>query len=229
VKKHEVRGWIEETGIIAAIRVYSAEDALFAAETVAGSGIPVVEIALTVPQATKVISQLMKSIPGIVVGAGGVTHAAAALQCLDAGAQFLTSDGLHPKVIELATSQGVVVIPGALTPTEVITAWGANSDFVKVVPCAQIGGETYIGSLSRMYPHIPLIASGGVNQQNASKFILAGALALGIGRELIPTEAIRLRQADRIGELARRFLSFVKSGRDHLAARSARRTAIDEE
>jgi 2-dehydro-3-deoxyphosphogluconate aldolase / (4S)-4-hydroxy-2-oxoglutarate aldolase len=229
VKKHEVRGWIEETGIIAAIRVYSAEDALFAAETVAGSGIPVVEIALTVPQATKVISQLMKSIPGIVVGAGGVTHAAAALQCLDAGAQFLTSDGLHPKVIELAANQGVVVIPGALTPTEVITAWGANSDFVKVVPCAQIGGETYIGSLSRMYPHIPLIASGGVNQQNASKFILAGALALGIGRELIPTEAIRLRQADRIGELARRFLSFVKSGRDHLAARSARRTAIDEE
>ena len=229
MKKYEVRGWIEETGIIAAIRVYSAEDAIFAAETVAGSGIPVVEIALTVPQATKVISDLMKSIPGIVVGAGGVTHAAAALQCLDAGAQFLTSDGLHPKVIELAANQGVVVIPGALTPTEVITAWGANSDFVKVVPCAQIGGETYIGSLSRMYPHIPLIASGGVNQQNASKFILAGALALGIGRELIPAEAIRLRQLDRIGELARRFLSFVKSGRDHLAARSARRMAIDEE
>jgi 2-dehydro-3-deoxyphosphogluconate aldolase / (4S)-4-hydroxy-2-oxoglutarate aldolase len=229
VKKYEVRGWIEETGVIAAVRVYSAEDALFAAETVAGSGIPVVEIALTVPQATTVISHLIKSIPGIVVGAGGVTHAAAALQCLDAGAQFLTSDGLHPKVIELAANQGVVVIPGALTPTEVITAWGANSDFVKVVPCAQIGGETYIGSLSRMYPHIPLIASGGVNQQNASKFILAGALALGIGRELIPTEAIRLRQVDRIGELARRFLSFVKSGRDHLAARSARRMAIDEE
>jgi len=229
VKKYEVRGWIEETGVIAAVRVYSAEDALFAAETVAGSGIPVVEIALTVPQATTVISHLIKSIPGIVVGAGGVTHAAAALQCLDAGAQFLTSDGLHPKVIELAASQGVVVIPGALTPTEVITAWGANSDFVKVVPCAQIGGETYIRSLSRMYPHIPLIASGGVNQQNASKFILAGALALGIGRELIPAEAIRLRQVDRIGELARRFLGFVKSGRDHLAARSARRMAIDEE
>ena len=194
MKKYEVRGWIEETGIIAAIRVYSAEDALFAAEAVAGSGIPVVEITLTVPQATKVISHLMKSMPNIVVGAGGVTHAAAALQCLDAGAQFLTSDGLHPEVIELAANQGVVVIPGALTPTEVITAWGASSDFVKVVPCAQIGGETYIGSLSRMYPHIPLIASGGVNQQNASKFILAGALALGVGRELIPAEAIRLRQ-----------------------------------
>jgi len=229
VKKHEVRGWIEETGIVAAVRVYSEEDALFAAEAVAGSGIPVVEITLTVPQATKVISHLRKSIPGIVVGAGGVTHATAALQCLDAGALFLTSDGFHPAVTEFAAKQGVVVIPGALTPTEVITAWGASSDFVKVVPCAQIGGEIYIGSLHKMFPNIPMIASGGVNQQNASKFIVAGALALGVGRELIPAEAIRLRQVDRIGELARRFLNCVSSGRDHLAARLARRMAIDEE
>ena len=229
MKKYEVRGWIEETGVIAAVRVYAEEDALFAAETVAGHGIPVVEITLTVPHATKVIAHLLKSVPGIVVGAGGVTHAAAALQCLDAGAQFLTSDGFHPAVIEFAAKQGVVVIPGALTPTEVITAWGASSDFVKVVPCAQIGGESYLGSLHSMFPNIPLIASGGVTQQNASKFILAGALAVGVGRELIPKEAIRLRQVDRIGELARRFLSIVKSGRDHLAERSASRMAIDEE
>jgi 2-dehydro-3-deoxyphosphogluconate aldolase / (4S)-4-hydroxy-2-oxoglutarate aldolase len=229
VKKHEVRGWIEETGIVAAVRVYSAEDALFAAETLARGGIPVVEITLTVPQATQVISHLVKNVPHIVVGAGGVTDAAVALQCLNAGARFLTSDGLHPAVIEFAAKQGVVVIPGALTPTEVITAWVASSDFVKVVPCAQIGGETYILSLHRMFPHIPLIASGGVNQQNASRFILAGAIAVGVGRELIPREAIRLRQADRIGELARRFLGLVKSGRDHLAARAARRIATDEE
>jgi 2-dehydro-3-deoxyphosphogluconate aldolase / (4S)-4-hydroxy-2-oxoglutarate aldolase len=229
VKKYEVRGWIEETGVIAAVRVYTAEDALFAAETVAAHGIPVVEITLTVPQATKVISQLVKNTPHIVVGAGGVTNAGAARQCLDAGAQFLTSDGLHPRLIEFAVKEDIVVFPGALTPTEVITAWEEHVDFVKVVPCAQIGGETYIGSLHKMFPNIPLIASGGVNQQNASKFILAGALALGVGRELIPAEAIRLRQVDRIGELARRFLSFVKSGRDHLAARSARRMAIDEE
>lgn len=229
MKKYEVRGWIEETGVIAAVRVYSAEDALFAAETVAGHGIPVVEITLTVPQATQVISHLVKNTSHIVVGAGGVTNAAAARQCLDAGAQFFTSDGLHPKLIEFAVKEDVVVFPGALTPTEVITAWEEGVDFVKVVPCAQIGGETYIGSLHRMFPNIPLIASGGVNQQNASKFILAGALALGVGRELIPTEAIRLRQVDRIGELARRFLGFVKSGRDHLAARLARRMATDEE
>ena len=229
MKKYEVRGWIEETGVIAAVRLYTEADALFAAETVAGHGIPVVEITLTVPHATKVISHLVKNTPDIVVGAGGITNATVAQHCLDAGAQFFTSDGLHPTLIEFAVKEDIVVFPGALTPTEVITAWEAGVDFVKVVPCAQIGGEAYIGSLHRMFPNIPLIASGGVNQQNASRFILAGALALGVGRELIPTDAIRLRQVDRIGELARRFLSFVKSGRDHLAARSAKRTAIDEE
>jgi 2-dehydro-3-deoxyphosphogluconate aldolase/(4S)-4-hydroxy-2-oxoglutarate aldolase len=228
VNKHQVRGWIEETGIVAAVRVDKAEDALFAADALAGGGVTVVEIPLTVPQATQVISQLVKSIPDIVVGAGGVRKPETARQCMDAGAQFLTSDGLHPAVVHFAAQEQVVGIPGALTPTEVMAAWEACSDFVKVVPCVQIGGEAYIRSLHRMFPHIPLVASGGVNQQNASKFILAGAIALGIGHELIPAEAIRLRQADRISELARRFLGFVKAGRDHLAARKARRMATDE-
>ncbi len=216
--KQEVRAWIEETGIIAAVRERSREDALYAADAVAQSGIPVVEIALTVPQATMAITQLTKSVPGIVVGAGSVTSAEAAKQSVDAGAQFLTSDGFHPAVIEFASKNGVVVIPGTLTPTEVISAWETNADFVKVVPCAQLGGPAYIASLHVMFPHIPLIASGGVDQQSASKLIQAGAIALGVGRELIPQEAIRLRQSARIGELARRFLDFVKSGRAHLAA-----------
>jgi 2-dehydro-3-deoxyphosphogluconate aldolase/(4S)-4-hydroxy-2-oxoglutarate aldolase len=225
--KQEVRAWIEETGVIAAVRERSKEDALFAAEVVAQNGIPVVEIALTLPQATTVISQLAKTIPGIVVGAGSVTKPEAARQCLDAGAQFLTSDGFHPAVIEFGAKESVVVIPGALTPTEVITAWETSSDFIKVVPCAQIGGPTYIGSLHVMFPHIPLIASGGVDQQSASKLILAGAIAIGVGRELIPKEAIRLRQSARIGELARRFLDFVKSGRAHLAAYTGRSSQGD--
>jgi 2-dehydro-3-deoxyphosphogluconate aldolase/(4S)-4-hydroxy-2-oxoglutarate aldolase len=138
---------------------------------------------------------------------------------LDAGAQFLTSDGLHSDVLDFAVREEVVVFPGALTPTEVITAWKSGCDFVKVVPCAQIGGETYIRSLHSMFPRIPVIAAGGVNQQNAFSFILAGAVALGIGSELIPHDAIRGRQADRIAELARRFVGFVKSGRAHLLAR----------
>ena len=220
--KQEVRAWIEETGVIAAVRERTKEDALYAAEAVAQGGIPVVEIALTVPQAAMIISHLAKSIPGIVVGAGSVTNPEAARQSLDAGAQFLTSDGFHPAVTEFGAKQGVVVIPGALTPTEVISAWETNSDFVKVVPCAQLGGPAYIGSLHVMFPHIPLIASGGVDQQSASKLIIAGAIGLGIGRELIPKVAIRLRQSARIGELARRFLDFVKSGKAHLAAYTRR-------
>jgi 2-dehydro-3-deoxyphosphogluconate aldolase/(4S)-4-hydroxy-2-oxoglutarate aldolase len=224
VKKFEVRGWFEETGIVASVRVKSAEDAIFAAQSVVAGGVVVIEIPLTVPQAITVIEQLAKTTPTIVVGAGGVTNAVSAQACLDAGAQFLTSDGLRPAVIEFASTHDVVAIPGALTPTEVITAWEANADFVKVVPCAHIGGEGYMASLHQMFPKIPLIASGGVTQQNASNFILAGAVALGVGRELIPSDAIRRRQEARIGELARRFLGFVKAGRDHLAAR-ARRTA----
>jgi 2-dehydro-3-deoxyphosphogluconate aldolase/(4S)-4-hydroxy-2-oxoglutarate aldolase len=156
-----------------------------------------------------------------------VTKPETARQCLDAGAQFLTSDGFHPAVVEFAAKQGVVVIPGALTPTEVISAWETNSDFVKVVPCTQLGGPAYIGSLHVMFPHIPLIASGGVDQLSASKLILAGAIGLGIGRELIPREAVRLHQSARIGELARRFLDFVKSGKAHLAAHTRRSSEGD--
>jgi len=227
VKKHEVRGWIEETGVIAAVRVSSEEDAFFAAQAVAEGGILVIEITLTVPQATQVISHLVEKIPQIIVGAGGVRKVETARQCLDAGARFLTSDGLHPPVVEFAAQEEIVVIPGALTPTEVMAAWERRSDFVKVVPCAHIGGENYIGSLHRMFPHIPLVASGGVNQQNASNFILAGAIAIGVGRELIPEDAIKRRQEDRIAELARRFRGFVKAGRDHLAARARRSAGPD--
>jgi 2-dehydro-3-deoxyphosphogluconate aldolase/(4S)-4-hydroxy-2-oxoglutarate aldolase len=225
MKKHEVRGWIEEVGIVAAIRMQSAEEAVFAAVATALGGVSIVEITLTVPSAMRVITQLRKENPSMVVGAGGVGDVDAAQQCLDAGAQFITSDGLHVDVVEFTLKQDVVVLPGALTPTEVLAAWKTGSDFVKVVPCVEIGGESYLRSLHRMFPHIPLMAAGGVNQQNAAGFVIAGAIALGIGGELIPADAVRLRQTDRIGELARRFVGFVKSGRAHLAARKRPATA----
>ena len=203
MKKYEVRAWIEEIRVIPAVRVRSPEDALFAVEAITQGGIPIAEITLTVPGAIKLISQLRKENPHI-VGAGGVMDQAAARQSLDAGAQFLTSDGLHREVVEFAQLHELVVFPGALTPTEVITAWQGRCDFVKVVPCAQLGGETYIRSLRRMFPHLPLIAAGGINQQTASQYIVAGAVALGIGGELIPQDAIRGRQVDRtgVGELS---------------------------
>jgi 2-dehydro-3-deoxyphosphogluconate aldolase/(4S)-4-hydroxy-2-oxoglutarate aldolase len=216
LNKQEVRSRIEEIGIIPAVRVSSAEDALFATEAVSRGGIPIVEVTLTVPEAHKVISHLVQNAPEVIVGAGGVNDVKIARSCLDAGASFLTSDGFDAEIVGLAVEENAVVIPGTLTPSEVLRAWKMGPDFVKVVPCAQVGGESYIRALKAMFPNVPLIAAGGVNQQTASTFILAGAVALGIGAELIPREAIRRRQPDRISELARRFTGFVSSSRSQL-------------
>jgi 2-dehydro-3-deoxyphosphogluconate aldolase/(4S)-4-hydroxy-2-oxoglutarate aldolase len=215
VNKQEVRRRIEEVGIIPAIRVSSTDDALFAAEAVSRGGIPIVEVAMTVPEAIKVISHVVQRAQEMIVGAGGVMDAETARRCLDAGAKFLTSDGLDPETVKLAVKEDVVVIPGALTPTDVIAAWKLGSDFVKVVPCGHVGGHSYIRALKAMFPNVPLIAAGGVNQLNAFNFVVAGAVALGIGGELIPREAIRRRQPDRIAELARRFKNAVSSAREY--------------
>ena len=128
-------------------------------------------------------------------------------------ALFVTSTGLIHEVVDFVLSKDVVVFPGALTPTEVIAAWKTGADFVKVFPAAPVGGDQYIRSLKIPLPQIPLIAAGGVNQLTAVKFIRAGATAVGVGVELMPHDAIRLRQDDRIHELARRFLGFVAEGR----------------
>lgn len=202
-----------------AFRVSSSEDARFAAETVSSGGIPIVEINLTVPGAIELISELVKRNPGTIVGAGGVMDPEIARRCLDAGGAFLTSDGLDVRVVEFAIERGIVVFPGALTPTEVARTWRAGPDFVKVYPCAQVGGDSYIRALKKSFPEIPLIAAGGANQLTAFNFILSGATALGVGSELIPKKAIRLRQSGRIHELARRFISFVINGRMQAEAR----------
>jgi 2-dehydro-3-deoxyphosphogluconate aldolase/(4S)-4-hydroxy-2-oxoglutarate aldolase len=213
VTREEVRARIEEIGIVPAIRVSSAEDARFAAEEVFRGGIPVVEITMTVPEALEVVSHLARARPDLIVGAGTVLDTDTARRCLDAGARFLTSTGLDLSIVELAHKAGVVVIPGALTPTEVITAWKAGSDFVKIFPCSQVGGPSYIRALKAPLPHVPMIASGGVNQQTATDFILAGAVALGVGAELIPHDAVLERNSAWIAELSRRFISMVKKAR----------------
>jgi 2-dehydro-3-deoxyphosphogluconate aldolase/(4S)-4-hydroxy-2-oxoglutarate aldolase len=213
VKKDEVRARIEEAGIIPAIRTSSAEDACFAAEAVNRGGIPIAEITMTVPKAMEVIADLTRRVPGMIVGAGTILDRETAQRALDAGATFLTSPGLVLEVVEFAAKNDVVVLPGALTATEVITAWKAGADLVKIFPCAQVGGDRYIRVLKASLPQIPLIASGGVNQQTALNFVLAGAAALGIGGELIPKEDVQLRQEHRIFELARRFTKMVKDGR----------------
>jgi len=203
---------------VPAVRVSSEHVARFAAEAVAAGGIPIVEIEMTVPGALDVIKYLVEHIPDMAVGAGSVYDTETARRCIGAGAKFLTTDGLDVSIIEFANKEEIAVWPAALTPTEVINAWKAGPDFVKVFPCAPVGGESYIRILKKAFSHIPLIAAGGVNQQTAQKFILAGASALGVGGELIPDDALRLKQADRIRELAHRFVKFVNDGRDHLAA-----------
>lgn len=214
--RQEVRARIEEVGIIPAVRVSSPEDACFAAETVNRGGIPIAEITVTVPSALEVISDLTRRIPEMVVGAGTVLDVDMARRCLDAGAKFLTSPGLVLEVVEFAARNQVAVLPGALTPTEIIAAWKAGADLIKIFPCSQVGGERYIRALKAPFPHVPLIASGGVNQQTALNFILAGAVAVGIGGELIPREAVQRRQEHRILELARRFTKVVKDARSRM-------------
>jgi len=213
----DVRACIQSTGIIPAVRVNSAEDALYAAKTIHTGKIPIAEITMTIPGATEVIAQLVSELPDMVVGAGTCLDCETAKRCLDAGAMFITSTGLDLAVVEMAKDAGIVVLPGALTPTEIISAWKAGADFVKVFPCAQMGGEHYVRALKVALPHVPLIAAGGVRQSTAPHYIHAGATAIGIGRDLIPNEAVQRRNSDWILELAQRFLTLVKTARHEIA------------
>jgi 2-dehydro-3-deoxyphosphogluconate aldolase/(4S)-4-hydroxy-2-oxoglutarate aldolase len=213
MNRKEVRNRIEEIGILPSVRVSSQDLARFAAETVYAAGIPIVEITMTTPGALEVINHLANRYPDMAVGAGTVLDDDIARQCVDAGARYLTSPGFVPEVVAYARKMDIVVLPGALTPGEVIAAWKAGSDFVKIFPTGLAGGPQYLRALKVPLPQIPLIASGGVNQLTASDFILAGATAIGVGGELLPKEALHLRQADRIHELAGRFLTMVKDAR----------------
>ncbi len=213
MNKSDVRSRIERTGIIPAIRFLSADDAMFAVDAVAHSGIPIAEITLTIPGALGLISKLAARDPELVVGAGTVTDLESAQRSVDAGARFLTSPGIDLSVVEFAVKHEIVVFPGALTPSEVMSASKAGADFVKIFPCAPLGGPSYIKALEGPFPNVRLIAAGGVNQQTASDFIRAGAAAVGIGRELVPPEAVARRQCDWIEELAHRFLHIVEQAR----------------
>ena len=225
MKKEEIRHRIDAIGIVPAVRLRTAAEALFATQAIASGGIPIVEITLSVPGAIDVIAEVAKNDPELVIGAGTLFDTDTAKKCLDAGAKFLTSPGLDVQIIEFALKNDVTVLAGALTPTEVAVAWKAGADFVKVFPCSQVGGDKYIRALKGPFRDVPLIAAGGVNQVTAGSYILAGASAIGVGGELVPEEAIQLRQEDRIHELARRFVGFVTRARIQMAsAKNVRQT-----
>ena len=213
MNRAEVKAKINEIGIVPCARVKLPELAHFAAETLYSAGIPVVEITLTLPEAPTVIEDIAKRHSDLVVGAGTVLDEEQARRCVDAGARFLTSPGFIPEVVAYAQKADVVMLPGAMTPTEVIAAWKAGADFVKIFPAATAGGVHYVRALKVPLPQIPLIVSGGVNQLTAFDYILAGASAIGAGGELLPKEALSRRQDYRIRELARRFLNMVREAR----------------
>jgi 2-dehydro-3-deoxyphosphogluconate aldolase / (4S)-4-hydroxy-2-oxoglutarate aldolase len=222
MQKKELRARVEDVGLVPVIRTSSAEDARFAVEEVSHGGIPLIEVTMTVPGAIDVIKDVVKHVPGIIVGAGTVLDVETARSCIDAGAQFISSPAMDAHTIEfVARNSRVIMMSGAMTPTEVHTAWKAGSDFVKIFPCAMVGADNYIRTLRRPFPDIPLIAGGGINQQNAAHYLLAGASALSIGKELIPRESMLLHKPDRIRELTRRFASIVKITRARIAEAQA--------
>ena len=222
MEKRKVRQWIEEIGVVPVVRASSAREARIAADAVCEGGIPIVEITMTVPGAVEVIRELTKSVSGeVLVGAGTVLNVEAARRCLDAGAQFLVSPGLNLQVVQVAAAEGKLMMAGALTPTEVITAWEAGSDFVKVFPCGQVGGAKYIKALKGPLPQVPLVPTGGVNLMTAAEFIEAGAAALGVGGELVQAEALKSGKPEIIVENARRFLAVVREARARMVASSA--------
>ncbi len=217
--KQKVRSRIEEIGIVPVVRASSQREAHIAAEAVCKGGIPIVEITMTCPGAIEVIRELTKSAGAeILVGAGTVLTAEDARRCLDAGAQFLVSPGFDRATVELAVREAKLMLAGALTPSEIVTAWKAGSDLVKVFPCGQVGGAKYIKALKGPLPQIPLVPTGGVNLTTAAEFIEAGAAALGIGGELVQAEALKSNKPELIVETARKFLEIVTTARAKLSA-----------
>jgi 2-dehydro-3-deoxyphosphogluconate aldolase / (4S)-4-hydroxy-2-oxoglutarate aldolase len=222
MKKQELRSRVNEVGLVPVIRTSSAGDARFAVEEVAQGGIPIIEVTMTVPGAIEVIREIVKNVPKVIIGAGTVLDRVTARECIDAGAQFISNPALDIPTVELvAKNPDVLMLSGALTPTEIVTAWKAGSDFVKIFPCALMGGDNYVRMLRRPFPDIPLIAGGGITQQNAAHYLLAGASALSVGKELIPRESMLLHKPDRIRELTRRFAGIVKSTRARMAESQA--------
>ena len=205
---------IEAIGVVPVIRASSADEAARVIDAIAEGGIDVFEITMTVPGAVGLIQDIgTKYGDSAVVGAGTVMDPETAERCIDAGAQFVISPSLNLDTIAACRAQGIAVMPGALTPTEIVTAWNAGADFVKVFPAEALGGATYLKNLKGPLPHVKIIPTGGVSLTNAADFIRAGARAVGVGTELVNLDAIRAGNPCLIKERARQYLQIVKEAR----------------
>jgi 2-dehydro-3-deoxyphosphogluconate aldolase / (4S)-4-hydroxy-2-oxoglutarate aldolase len=205
---------IRDIGIIPVVRAQSADEAMKAIDAIRAGGISILEITMTVPGAVGVIEEVSKRYGNeALVGAGTVLDGETARACILAGARFVVSPSLNLETIEVCRRYGIAVMPGALTPTEVVQAWSAGADFVKVFPAGAVGGASYIKSLKAPLPQIELVPTGGVSLKTAADFIKAGASALGVGADLVDVKAIREGQQHLITERAREFVRIVAEAR----------------
>ena len=210
----DVMARIREIGIMPVVRASSSDEALAVVEAIRDGGIPMLEITMTVPGAVGVITELTQRLGDDgVIGAGTVLDADAAKQCVDAGAKFIVSPSLDIPTIEACRRMNVPVFPGALTPTEILTAWKAGASAVKVFPANAVGGASYLKSIKAPLPQVELIPTGGVNLKTVAEFVAAGALALGVGADLVDVAALRRGDAAAITRKAKEYVAAVAAAR----------------
>jgi len=208
---------IREVGVIPIVRVASPEDAYRVAEALIEGSIGIAEITMTVPNATRVMERVAERFgEKVLLGAGTILDPESCRAALLAGADFIVTPSLDARVIEVARRYSKVCIPGALTPTEVVAAWQAGADLVKIFPCGPVGGPQYIKALRAPLPHIDFVPTGGVNLETTPEYIKAGAAAVAVGGELVDAKALREGRFDVITSTARKFVEAVRNARASL-------------
>ena len=210
MEKSQVLAELKAIGLVPVLRADSVAKALAMAEAIAAGGVTVLEVTMTVPGALEVIRSLVRDRPDILIGAGTVLDPETARMCILEGAQFVVSPALNVKTIEMCHRYSVAVLPGALTPTEIVTAWQAGADVVKVFPCSAMGGASYLKSVKAPLPQVELIPTGGVSLATAEEFLKAGAFALGVGADLVDHKAMSEGRGAAVTESARRYLGVVR-------------------
>jgi 2-dehydro-3-deoxyphosphogluconate aldolase / (4S)-4-hydroxy-2-oxoglutarate aldolase len=216
--KHKVLGLIRDVGIVPIIRTSSVESAIKSVEAVYNGGIRAAEITMTVPGAVQALEKVADKFGDkLVLGAGTVLDPETARICMLAGAQFFVTPALNVKTIEMARRYSKAICPGALTPTEVVTAWDAGADVVKVFPCGNVGGPKYIKALKGPLPQIEMIPTGGVNLETTPEFLKAGACAVAVGGELVDAKLVQAGEYGKIEELAKKYLDLIVKTRAEMA------------
>ena len=208
---------IERVGLIPVLRARNADQAHAVVQAMLDGGVTVVEVTMTVPGAIDVLKELKQEYGGkLLLGSGTVTTAAEAEATINAGAEFVVSPSLHPEVIAATKAANKLSIPGALTPTEVITAWRAGADYVKIFPCSAMGGASYLKALLAPFPFLKLIPTGGVTLDTAESFLRSGARALGVGSDLVNLAAVDAGHPETISGTARAYLKIFAKMRGEL-------------